>query len=60
MSITKDIWNSLLRRESLLGAALITGRYQHRFGHESQTQRDASKVDTIARLPGLPDWHRST
>jgi hypothetical protein len=45
---------------SLSRAALITGRYQHRFGHENQTQRDASKVDTIARLPGLPDWHRST
>ncbi|SRR5438874_12479449 len=45
---------------SLSRAALITGRYQHRFGHENQPQRDASKVDTIARLPGLPDWLRST
>jgi len=45
---------------SLSRTALITGRYQHRFGHENQPQRDASKVDTIARLPGLPDWLRST
>src|SRR6266550_6798 len=37
---------------SLSRTALITGRYQHRFGHENQPQRDASKVDTIARLPG--------